>query len=119
MSKTEFQHYICLPFCDFYKPGAKEELLCRGARLVERMVDRERLRPGDFQGLGNNVSWPPDRKADLEAVVCAPCPFRMDDCDFQSPHPPEGARPCGGLLLLAQLLAAGRITLRELAEAAD
>jgi hypothetical protein len=119
MSKTEFQHYICLPFCDFYKPGAKEELLCRGAWLVERMVDRERLRPGDFQGLGNNVSWPPDRKADLEAVVCAPCPFRMDDCDFQSPHPPEGARPCGGLLLLAQLLAAGRITLRELAEAAD
>ena len=119
MSKTDFQDYLCLPFCEFYKPGAKEELLCRGAWLVERMVDRERLNPEDFQGLENNVSWPPGREADLEALVCAPCPFRIDDCDFQSPRPPEGAPPSGGWLLLAQLLAAGKITLRELAAAAD
>jgi hypothetical protein len=119
MSKTEFQDYICLPFCAFYKPGAKEEFLCRGAGLVERLLRRKRLSPEDIQGWRKDDPFPPGQETDLESAVCAGCLFRNEDCDFKSTPPPEDARPCGGLLLLAQLLAAGKITLEELAEVKD
>ena len=53
MSKTDFQEYICRPFCDFFKPGVKEEMTCRGAVLVEQLVRRRRLTPRDFQEPGS------------------------------------------------------------------
>ncbi|MCU0578650.1 MAG: hypothetical protein MUF69_03800 [Desulfobacterota bacterium] len=119
MSKTEFQEYICRPFCDFYKPGVKEELLCRGALLLERLVRQGRLNPQEFHSLLQDIPLPPVTAATLEAVVCAACPFQAEDCDFRAPHPPEDARPCGGLLLLGGLLRSGWIALKDLEEAKD
>jgi hypothetical protein len=114
MSKTGFQDYICRPFCDFFKPGIKEELTCRGALLVEQMVRRRRLTPRDFHNLDRNEPLFPDQEADLEAAVCWDCPFRAEDCDFQSANPPADCRPCGGLVLLRQLRKKGLISISDL-----
>jgi hypothetical protein len=116
MSKIDFQQYICRPFCDFYKPGAKEELLCRGALLVERLVRQGRLHPGDFGDLRRDLPFPAGPETDLETAVCTGCPFENEDCDFRSLPPPEDARPCGGLLLLEQLRNKGRLSLEDLEE---
>lgn len=119
MSKTTFQEYICRPFCEFYKPGVKEELLCQGALLLERLVRQGRLNPQEIQSLPRDLPLPPVQGTMLEAVVCAGCPFQAEDCDFRSPHPPENARPCGGLLLLERLLCSEQIAPKDLEEVKD
>jgi hypothetical protein len=113
-SKTDFQDYICRPFCDFFKPGVKEELTCRGALLVEQLVRRRRLTPTDFQNLERAEPLFPGREADLEAAVCRGCPFQAEDCDFKSADPPADCRPCGGLVLLQQLKNKGLISIPDL-----
>ena len=113
-SKKEFQNYICQPFCDFFKPGVKEELTCRGALLVQQLVRNRRLSPGDFRNLDRNEPLFPGQAADLEAAVCEGCPFRAEDCDFMSAAPPADCRPCGGWVLLRQLQKKGLITIPEL-----
>ncbi len=117
LTKTGFQNYICRPFCDFFKPGVKEELACRGALLVEQLVQRRRLAPRDFEDLDGKESFLPGREADLEAAVCRDCPFRAEDCDFQSANPPADCRPCGGLVLLRQLKKKGLISIPDLSHA--
>jgi len=114
--KTDFQDYICRPFCDYFKPGKKEELLCRGALVVEKLVRRQRLTPENFRGLDEKEPLIPRQEIDLEDAVCAGCPFRAEDCDFQSPHPPADCRPCGGLVLLHRLKNHGLISIPELAD---
>ena len=116
-SKKGFQDYICRPFCDFFKPGVKEELTCRGALLVEQLVQRRRLNRKDFQNLERNKPLFPGREVDLEAAVCRGCPFQAEDCDFQSANPPADCRPCGGLVLLQQLKKKGLISIPELIHA--
>ena len=100
MSKIDFEDYICRPFCVYFKPEAKEELLCRSAGLVEQLVQRRGLNPGDFLKLDQNDPLSPGQEPDLEAAVCEGCPFREEDCDFKSANPPAESRPCGGLILL-------------------
>ena len=41
-------------------------------------------------------------------AVCASCDFRIDGCDFRDPEvPDEDCEPCGGLRVVAALLAQG------------
>jgi len=115
-SKVDFQDYICRPFCDYFKPGNKEELLCRGALVVEKLVKRQRLTPENFRGLDEKEPLIPRQEIDLEDAVCADCPFRAEDCDFKSPHPPADCRPCGGLVLLHRLKNHGLISIPELVD---
>lgn len=119
MSKTDFQEYICRPFCDFFKPGVKEELTCRGALLVEKLLRRRHLTSSDFQDLDENEPLIPGREADLEDAVCRGCSFRAEDCDFHSADPPADCRPCGGLVLLRQLKKKGKISIPELLHAVE
>lgn len=116
MSKTDFQNYICRPFCDYFKPGNKEDLLCRGALVVEKLVQGQRLMPENFRGLNQEVPLTPGQEAGLEAAICTDCPFRAEDCDFKSAQPPPDCRPCGGLVLLHRLQTRGMISVPELAE---
>lgn len=113
-SKLEFQDYICRPFCDYFRPETKEELLCRGAQIVETLVRRQRFRTEDFQGLNPKEPIKPGQERDLEAAVCFECPFRAEDCDFQSQDPPPDCRPCGGMVLLYGLKTRGMISPSEL-----
>ena len=116
MSKINFQDYICRPFCDYFHPGKKEELFCRGAQVVENLVRRQRLIPEDFREPDRKEPLTPGQEPGLEAAVCEDCPFRPEDCDFKSAQPPPDCRPCGGLVLLHRLQARGMISVSELAE---
>jgi hypothetical protein len=97
---------LCLPYCLYYKPGKNEELLCRGAVVVERLMATGKnvvpLRTGSEAG-----------KEIVEQIVqnlCAACDFREHDCDFMLDRK---AGPCGGLVLIQRLLASGAITIED------
>ena len=71
--------------------------------LLGQLVEKGRLDPN---------SWPPLNKGDaldvisdqeLEEVVCQDCPFKAEDCDYQSVTGPVDAEPCGGYILLRLL----------------
>jgi hypothetical protein len=116
MPKSDFQNYICRPFCDFFKSGVKDELTCRGALIVEKLVRRQRLIPETFRGLDEEKPLIPRQETDLEAAVCTDCPFQAEDCDFKSANPPADCRPCGGLVLLHRLKNQGLISIPELVD---
>ena len=118
MSKHDFQDYICSPFCSFFRPGEKEELACQGALVVERLAARCVIQPlllpdGEEKHAG---LWREDDPY-LETLVCGPCPFRVDGCDYRAPVRAEDAEPCGGYILIRILKERGGLQDEELQEA--
>lgn len=99
---------LCLPYCHYYKQGRNEELLCRGAVVIRRLIESGR-------NLSIEEKLPQD--VNLEAqeqiirTVCGTCEFREHDCDFAQDRK---ARPCGGFVLLSGLLKTGAITTKDL-----
>jgi hypothetical protein len=101
---------LCKPFCVYYKPGKNEELLCRGAFVVERL-----MRAGRRLSVEDKPGRDPDH-ATIELVihqVCGACDFREHDCDFAQDR---AARPCGGYVFLTELLASGVIATEDIKE---
>ena len=99
---------LCLPYCRYYKPGRNEELLCRGAVVIQRLID---------SGRNLSIDEKPGQDLDCEAqemfmrLVCGICEFREHDCDFAQDRK---AHPCGGFVLLSGLLKAALITTGDL-----
>ncbi len=118
MGKREFKDYICRPFCKFFREGEKEEMACRGARVVELLVQRGGLKPGNLPRHGKDPSLWDKRDTALEKNVCQNCPFYTGGCDFQSPNQPPGSEPCGGYILLSLLKEKGNISVADLEESA-
>jgi len=98
---------LCLNFCTYYKPGKNEELACRGYEVVERLMQRGKALA--FEGSGTEFDRA--RAESLVQRMCANCDFRKDGCDFMMDRQ---APPCGGFVLLAQLIEAGIITIDDL-----
>jgi hypothetical protein len=99
---------LCLPYCRYYKPGRNEELLCRGAVVIQRLLESGRsLSPEEKPGqdAGRKVQEPVIR------LVCGACEFREQDCDFVQDRK---ARPCGGFELISSLLVAGVIAIEDI-----
>jgi len=119
MGKEGFKGYICRPFCAFFRDGAKEELVCRGALVVESLLKAGVVRYDHIPGNGKPPRLWRHRDEDLERTVCRSCAFRPGDCDFQSAIPPSGAEPCGGYILLSLLKEKGIIATADLEEADD
>lgn len=94
---------LCLPYCIYYKPGKNEEYLCRGAVVVERLLHAGT--PVAVVMSANKRGTVPDES--LVRRLCSACDFREHDCDFMQDR---AATPCGGFLLLEQLLGSGEIT---------
>jgi hypothetical protein len=119
MAKRDMKDFVCKPFCSFFREGVKEELICNGAHLLEILMTKGMLSPEEI-GRVKSVPGPEfGRKISLETTVCRKCPFRAEDCDFQSQIPPPGAEPCGGYILLALLAANGVVSRKKLKEIAD
>lgn len=98
---------LCAAYCTYYKPGKNEELLCRGAVLIDRFI-----------GAGRPVvpvktGTRPDQETTNLIVrkMCASCDFHEHDCDFMENN---SAPPCGGFVLLSQLVMSGQIQIDEL-----
>lgn len=113
MMKTTFQEYICRPYCRYFSDGEKEEMACRGAQVVHELVCSNRLDLQKMPSLRKEPSLWQKNRCELSAQVCAQCSFRAEDCDFQSEGPEADGEPCGGLILLAHLLANNLITIES------
>jgi hypothetical protein len=98
----------------FFKDGQKEEMSCRGAETVERLVPQGSVDPANIPALRNVPAVGNKQKDVLGARVCRLCPFFPGDCDFQGGEEVEGAEPCGGFILLALLYESGLIRMTDL-----
>ncbi len=116
MSKRDFKDYICRPFCKFFREGHKEEMACRGASVIEHMVQSGLLNPPAMPQTGKSSHLWDQRDPGLEVCVCRHCEFRAEGCDFQSPNRPPDAEPCGGYILLSLLMEQGMLTLSNIEE---
>lgn len=102
---------LCLPYCRYYKQDRNEELLCRGAVIVDLLLRSGRGLDGFAPG-----SVPRTRAADDLMVnrLCSFCDFRENDCDFVQDR---NAKPCGGFILLSELVRARVIAIEEIENA--
>ena len=116
MAKRDIKNFVCEPFCSFYRDGEKEELICNGARLLEILMKRGMVSPEAISAVNRWPLPPSGKNPALEEGVCMECPFRADDCDFQSANPPLDAEPCGGFILLSLLAANGVVSPEGLSE---
>jgi len=98
----------------FFREGQKEDISCRGAETVERLV---------HQGLVDLAAIPTLRKESaiwerhkdlLGPRVCRFCPFFPGECDFQGDEKVGDVEPCGGFILLALWYERGLIRLTDL-----
>jgi hypothetical protein len=103
--KHDLKQAVCLRLCSYYKPGRNEDLACRGYAILERLVARG-------VQIGRKKVEPPDKTREelLVHTLCMTCPFHEQDCDFMEN---SALPPCGGFLLLAQLLAAKDISIED------
>jgi hypothetical protein len=85
MSDNDLIQNLCATWCSYYKPEKDEELACKGFIVVKQMM--------------RNMDATAAR---LASTLCPACSFSDEDCDFAGRL--EGARPCGGFLLLMQLM---------------
>lgn len=103
MIKPRLKTYICRPYCIFFREGEKEEMACYGAQVLAGLVRQGLVVPGQIRFPKNPDLWETHR-ALLERYVCSHCPFRAEDCDFQSGDPEPDLEPCGGYIVLSLLV---------------
>ena len=103
MPKDDFKEYICRPHCLFFKEGEKEEIACRGAQIIEVLVNRNRIHITEIPPLKKEPALWQKYKEGSGECICGQCSFRAEDCDFQSETSPEDTEPCGGFILLVHL----------------
>jgi len=103
--KPDLTQMVCLRLCSYYKPGRNEELACQGYLVLERLA----LQGVSMRGA---KAEPRDRNGDefLVRTLCMACSFQKHDCDFMEN---KTLPPCGGFLLLAQLLATKDISIED------
>src|SRR3990172_7051115 len=104
---------VCAPHCRFYRAGEKENLSCGGYEFFrERWQERVATKVAPTEVVREMAralaarGRPPERfehDERIEAVLCACCEFREEDCDFMSGQNIPGAAPCGGYVLLCLL----------------
>jgi hypothetical protein len=116
MAKIDVAAFVCRPFCSFYREGEKEDLICNGARLMEILLKIKALDADSLAGVAVGASLSPGEYSMLEKIVCSPCPFLEDGCDFRSKPPPLNAEPCGGFIILALLAGKGLLSIERLSE---
>jgi len=117
--KKDIKELICRPFCSFFREGVKEDLICRGAQVVDNLLKRGVIRFAEMPGDGTESFTTSSHRAFLEDAVCRLCVFRRDDCDFQSQESPPDAEPCGGFILIDLLVRQGVISFADLMKCDD
>lgn len=98
---------LCLKFCSYYKPEKNEELACRGYEMVQRLIQQGKV--PEVAGCGRQFDRA--RAESLVQRMCAHCNFHQDGCDFMIDRK---APPCGGFILLAQLIESGAVAIEDI-----
>jgi len=98
---------LCLKYCSYFKPNKNEKLVCRGYHVVERLMRANRT--VTLEKTGDSAD--PKVMDQLLQTLCGVCLFHEHDCDF---FQDLVSQPCGGFVLLSQLLGSGRITIDEI-----
>lgn len=102
-----FRQTLCLKFCSYFKPGKNEELACRGFLVVEQLSRSGKA--GVFDNLNLEIDL---STADtIIQKICTNCDFFEQDCDFMQDR---AAPPCGGMVVLTQLLKTSRVSLEDI-----
>lgn len=105
---TMLRDNLCGTFCSFYKPLKQEETTCLGYQAVAWLLESGRavtfVRRDELRSSAS--------AALLSADLCPACPFYRDDCDYAAGK--EKAPPCGGFLLLSQLLCSGAVSIDDI-----
>ncbi len=101
---------LCLQFCPYYKSSKNEELACGGFVEVQSLLEKGRRISFDMRGRAVG----PETVRALMRKVCTACPFYGEDCDFILKG--GAASPCGGFLLLGQLVDEGTISVDDVGE---
>lgn len=96
---------ICASYCRYYKPYKNEEPKCAGYDAVMRLA--QFIRDGIPSSLRNARGHEQRIISEVISRVCNNCPFCADDCDFMDSS--GMLEPCGGFLVLAELLASKKI----------
>lgn len=105
--KRPLERTLCSQYCTYYKPDKNEALACRSYTVVERC-----LREGKNLVLdGHRREFAPATAELIVNKMCTACDFYEHDCDFMQNR---AARPCGGFVLLSQLLESGGITIEDI-----
>jgi len=99
MKDPRLEKWICEPYCRFYK-GGREEMACAGLIFFRTHFDRGELK-ALLQALVPQ-SWTGSEDATLSRILCDGCEFAEDGCGFREGE--EDSPPCGGYILLEQLL---------------
>lgn len=109
---------LCNKFCDYFKPSKKEDLVCEGFTVIERLLGNGKLIVFDMPDKG----YAHEAQEMLMQDMCTVCPFYQKDCDFilsklSYPCNQEETKkpcPCGGFILLACLLESGIIKIDDI-----
>jgi hypothetical protein len=105
--KSPLVKTLCLKYCSYFKADKNENLACRGYHVVERLMLAGRTTIMEK----TDVSADTKVMDQLVQALCDACPFHENDCDF---FQDLASKPCGGFILLSQLLGTGRITIDEI-----
>ncbi len=105
--ESPLEQTLCLKYCAYYKPGKNEALACRGYVVVERILHEGKNLVLD----DHRRKFEPAAGELIVTTMCTACDFYEHDCDFMQNR---AARPCGGFVLLEQLLGAGAITIEDI-----
>ena len=102
MKDQAYSEIICANFCRYFKAG-KEELKCGGYAFLTSHLTLSELKALSTQ-LENRDDFKntiPQENKELFELVCKKCEFLIDGCDYR-----DGviAPPCGGYILLDQLI---------------
>ncbi len=98
---------LCKRFCFYYKPSKDETLACRGFLEVRRLAGKG----GKFSFRMRRPSVSIGTAEALKRKMCMVCQFFKEDCDFILKG--GKAYPCGGFLLLGQLVDEGAISIED------
>jgi hypothetical protein len=89
------ERLVCRRHCRWFKEARKDPGRCGGFRYIAGLLAADERLVARLEGLGPGTLAGLPLEPGLREILCAPCPFREDGCDFAAG---ESAPPCGGLL---------------------
>lgn len=99
-NKKHLIDLICKRYCKFYKESKNEDLSCEGFKFFERLS----FSLPDGNPDINKIPATFHHDSILFNILCKRCDFQVDGCDYRDKNYSGEASPCGGFILLNNLL---------------